>query len=93
MISAVTSSYQSMVIGAGNAMLNLIISILDGVVCKVGLSLLFVNVIWRVTAQSNWFMTATGYFWGTSLSRALPAVICMIYFYSGAWKKKNLLGT
>ena len=93
MISAVTSSYQSMVIGAGNAMLNLIISILDGVVCKVGLSLLFVNVIWRVTAQSNWFMTATGYFWGTSLSRVLPAVLCMIYFYSGAWKKKNLLGT
>lgn len=91
MVSAVTSSYQSMVIGAGNATLNFVIGILDGVVCKIGLSLLFVNVIWHVTAESDWFMTTMGYFWGTGLSRVLPAIICMIYFYSGAWKKKNLL--
>ena len=92
MVSAVTSSYQSMVIGAGNATLNFVIGILDGVVCKIGLSLLFVNVIFKVTAETDWFMTTMGYFWGTGLSRVLPAVVCMIYFYSGAWKKKTLVG-
>lgn len=91
MVSSVTSSYQAMVIGAGNATLNFIIGILDGVVCKIGLSVLFVNVIFRVTAESDWFMTTMGYFWGTGLSRVLPAVVCMIYFYSGVWKKKNLV--
>lgn len=91
MVSAVTSSYQSMVIGAGNAGLNFLIGILDGVLCKIGLSVLFVNVIFKVTAQTDWFMTTMGYFWGTGLSRVLPAVVCMAYFYSGVWKKKNLL--
>ena len=91
MVSAVTSSYQSMVIGAGNATLNFIIGILDGVVCKIGLSVLFVNVIFKVTAESDWFMTTMVYFWGTGLSRVLPAVVCMIYFYSGTWKKKSLV--
>lgn len=90
-VSAVTSSHQSMVIGSGNAGLNFVIGILDGVVCKVGLSLVFVNVIFKVSPETDWFMTALGYFWGTGLSRVLPAVVCMIYFYSGSWKKRSLL--
>ena len=72
-------------------MLNFIIGILDRVVCKIGLSLLFVNVIFKVTAESDWFMTTMGYFWGTGLSRVLPAIVCMVYFYTGAWKKKTLI--
>ncbi len=91
LVSAVTSSYQSMVIGAGNAMLNFAIGILDAIICKIGLSMLFVYVIWRVTPQSDWMKTALGYFWGTGLSRVLPAILCMIYFYSGVWKKNTLL--
>jgi putative MATE family efflux protein len=91
MVSAITSSHQSMVIGSGAAALNFVIGILDGVVCKIGLSLLFVNVIFKVNAQTDWFTTALGYFWGTGLSRVLPAIVCMIYFYSGSWKKKALL--
>ncbi|MCD8126892.1 MAG: hypothetical protein LUD82_05315 [Clostridiales bacterium] len=90
-VSSITSSYQSMVIGSGNATLNFIIGILDGVVCKVGLSLLFVNVIFQVTAETDWATTALGYFWGTGLSRALPALVCIVYFYSGRWKKRSLL--
>ncbi|MBD5085695.1 MAG: MATE family efflux transporter [Clostridiales bacterium] len=81
-VSAVVSSYQSMVVGSGNAALNFIIGILDGVVCKIGLSILFATV---------WSMGVYGYFWGTALSRILPAAACMAYFYSGKWKGATLL--
>ena len=91
LVSAVTSSFQSMVIGSGNAVLNFVIGILDGVVCKVGLSLLFVYVIFQVTPETDWFMTTLGYFWGTGLSRVLPALVCMAYFFSGRWKNRSLV--
>lgn len=91
LVSAVTSSFQSMVIGSGNATLNFVIGILDGVVCKVGLSLVIVHVIFQVTPETDWMKTALGYFWGTGLSRVLPAVVCMVYFFSGKWKKRSLL--
>lgn len=90
-VSAVTSSFQSMVIGSGNAALNFVIGILDGVVCKVGLSLLFVYVIFQVTPETDWFMTTLGYFWGTGLSRVLPAFVCIAYFFSGKWKNLSLV--
>lgn len=82
LLSAITSSFQSMVIGCGNASLNFVIGILDGVVCKIGLSLLFANVMG---------MGALGYVWGTSLSRALPGLLCFGYFISGKWKERKLL--
>ena len=91
LVSAVTSSFQSMVIGSGNAALNFVIGILDGVVCKVGLSLLFVYVIFQVTPETDWFMTTLGYFWGTGLSRVLPACVCIGYFFSGRWKNRSLV--
>ena len=90
-VSAVTSSFQSMVIGSGNATLNFVIGILDGVICKVGLSLLFVYAIFQVTPETDWFMTTLGYFWGTGLSRVLPALVCMAYFFSGRWKNRSLV--
>ncbi len=91
LVSAVTSSFQSMVIGSGNAALNFVIGILDGVICKVGLSLLFVYVIFQVTPETDWFMTTLGYFWGTGLSRVLPAFVCMVYFFSGRWRNRSLV--
>lgn len=91
LVSAVTSSFQSMVIGSGNAVLNFVIGILDGVVCKVGLSLVFVYVVFQVTPETDWYMTTLGYFWGTGLSRVLPAFVCMAYFFSGRWKRRSLV--
>lgn len=82
LVTACINAYQAMVVGSGNAPLNFAIGILDGVVCKIGLSLLFVNVF---------NMRELGYFWGTALSRVLPLCICMIYFYSGKWKTARLL--
>jgi putative MATE family efflux protein len=80
--SAVTSSFQSMVIGCGNAALNFILGLLDGVVCKIGLGLLFGIVMG---------MGAVGYFWGTALSRLIPGIIVILYFLSGKWAERKLL--
>lgn len=80
--ASVTSSFQCMVIGAGNASLNFIVGILDGVVCKIGFSLLLVNLT---------DLGVFSYFWGTSLSRILSGMICISYFLSERWKEEKLL--
>jgi putative MATE family efflux protein len=81
-ISAAISAFQAMVIGSANSSLNFVIGILDGVVCKIGLSLIFAYPL---------VMGAYGYFWGTALSRAMPLMICMFYYFSGMWKKRKLM--
>ncbi len=80
--SAVVSPFQSMVIGCGFASMNFAIGVLDGVVCKIGFSLLFANVMG---------MGVYGYFWAIGFSRALPALICFVYFISGKWRERGLL--
>ena len=80
--SAVTSSFQCAVIGAGNAMLNFVIGFMDGIICKIGFSLIFDILLgWGVYS----------YFWGTAISRVIPGIICIAYFYSGRWKKRKLI--
>lgn len=81
-LSALTNSFQAMITGCGAANLNFAVGILDGVVCKIGLSLLFAGLL---------NMGSDGYFWAISLSRALPGVICVAYYYSGLWKNKILV--
>ncbi len=80
--SAVVTAFQSIVIGSGFATMNFAIGILDGVICKIGLSILFANVMG---------MGVIGYFLAIGFSRALPAVICFLFFISGIWKKRKLL--
>jgi Na+-driven multidrug efflux pump len=81
-VSAAISAFQAMVIGSGNSVLNFVIGILDGVICKIGLSIIFANIM---------DMGAYGYFWGITLSRTLPCLICMFYFFSGMWNRRKLL--
>ncbi len=80
--SAFVTAFQAMVIGSGFASMNFAIGILDGVVCKIGLSILFANVLG---------MGVLGYFWAAGFSRALPGLICFIFYLSGAWKRRRLL--
>lgn len=82
LLSAIVCSFQAMIVGCGNAAMNLLVGLLDGIVCKVGISLLL---------TAGFGMGANGYFIGTAWSRALPAVICMIYYFSGRWKTRKLL--
>lgn len=80
--SAMIAAFQAMVIGSGNASLNFAVGILDGIVCKIGLSLLFANVM---------NMGYRGFFLGTAWSRAIPTLVCFAYFISGRWKNRRLL--
>lgn len=80
--SATVGSFQAMVTGCGFVSLGFAIGILDGVVCKVGLSMLFVYVF---------DMGYLGLFWGVACSRILPAILCGAYYFSGKWKTRKLL--
>jgi len=82
-ISAITGSFQAMVTGCGFVTLGFAIGVLDGLICKIGLSMLFVYVF---------DMGYLGLFWGVALSRLLPAFINVGYFLSGKWKTRKLLG-
>ena len=81
-MSAITGTFQAMVTGCGFVSLGFLIGILDGVVCRIGFSLLFVNVFNQ---------GAYGYWWGTAFARTLPGLLCFAYFMSGKWKTRKLL--
>ncbi len=80
--SAFTGSFQSMVTGCGFVELGFAIGIMDGLVCKIGLSWLFMNVFQ---------MGYLGLWWGVACSRILPGCISLVYFLSGKWKARKLL--
>lgn len=80
--SAITGSFQAMVTGCGFVELGFVLGILDGVICKIGLSLLFMNVF---------HMGYLGLWWGVACSRILPGCICIAYYLSGKWKTRKLL--
>lgn len=80
--SAVTGSFQAMVTGCGFVELGFVLGILDGVICKIGLSLLFINVFQ---------MGYLGLWWGVACSRILPGCIVVGYYISGKWKTRKLL--
>lgn len=80
--SGFVGAFQSMVTGCGFVELGFAIGLLDGVVCKIGFSLIFLNLM-NVGQTSFW--------WGTAVSRYLPGVLCMVYFLSGKWKTRKML--
>lgn len=81
-LSAFTSTQQAMVLGSGYAKLNFIIGIVDGVICKIGLGVLFAYVL---------KMGFVGFWWGTAFSRLIPGLMCLFYMLSGKWKTRKLL--
>ncbi len=68
--------------GIGNARLNLIIGLMDGVVARIGLCLLFERVL---------DMGMYGILLGYSLATYVTALPSAAYFFSGVWKKRKLL--
>ena len=77
-----TGSFQAMVTGCGFVELGFFLGLLDGVICKIGLSLLFMSVF---------HMGYIGIWWGVACSRILPGCICVGYYVSGRWKTRKLL--
>ena len=80
--SAITGSFQAMVTGSGFVELGFIIGILDGLVCKIGFSILFMSVF---------NLGYVGIWWGVSISRILPGMISIVYFFSNKWQTRKLL--
>lgn len=68
--------------GIGNARLNLIIGLMDGVIARIGLCLLFERAL---------EMGMYGVLLGYSLATYVTAIPSAIYFFSGIWKKRRLL--
>ncbi len=77
-----TGSFQAMVTGSGFVSLGFLLGVMDGVVCRIGFSLLFLCVF---------DAGVTSFFWGTAFSRTIPGLICLGYFISGKWKTRKLL--
>lgn len=78
-ICTMTAPY-AVVDGVGNALLGLIISILDGVVARIGLCVLLGGAI-----------GLDGYWWGNALAGFVTTLMAGVYYYSGLWKKRKLL--
>ncbi|MBR4575865.1 MAG: MATE family efflux transporter [Clostridia bacterium] len=64
--------------GSGNSRLNLAVALLDGVACRIGLSILLGVVF-------SWGIT--GFWYGNAISGCVPFVIGLAYLLSGRWKR------
>ena len=67
--------------GIGNARMSFIVGIIDGVVARVGLAMLF-GLVFEMGIMGFWL--------GDICASFMPFVICGIYFWSGKWKKSGL---
>lgn len=81
-VAAFCNTFKSLVTGAGEVTLGMFVGILDGVICRIGISLFCVKVL---------DLGAVGFFWGTALCQLIPGFVCLGYFLSGKWKTKKLL--
>ncbi len=67
--------------GIGNAKMGFIVGLIDGVVARVGLAMLFGLVF---------DMGIMGFWLGDICASFMPFLICGVYFWSGMWKKSGL---
>lgn len=68
--------------GVGNVRLNFIIAMADGVVARIGLSLLL---------AVTFGMGLYGYWWGSALAGFVSTIAAWIYFFFGRWQNRKLL--
>lgn len=76
---SMTAPY-AVVDGVGNAMLGLVISLLDGVVARIGLCILLGQT-----------MGLTGFWLGNALAGFVTTIMAGVYYYSGRWKNRQPL--
>ena len=64
--------------GSGNSFLNLMVALLDGIFCRIGLSLLLGIILgWGIR----------GFWYGNALSGLVPFLIGSVFLFSGRWKR------
>lgn len=80
--AALLGPFQAMVSGSGYAFFDFVLGMMDGVVCRIGLSALYAFAMG---------MGVTGFFLGNATARIIPGFLAMAYFLSGRWEKRKLL--
>lgn len=65
--------------GSGNSTLNLLVALLDGIVSRIGLSLLLGEVLG---------LGIMGFWYGNAISGTVPFFIGSVYLLSGSWKNR-----
>ncbi|MBO5993838.1 MAG: MATE family efflux transporter [Acidaminococcaceae bacterium] len=73
------SGSNALINGCGNSRVNFITAILDGIVLRLGLSVLFGLVL---------DMKYLGFWMGDALANFTPLWVGMLFYHSGAWKKR-----
>jgi Na+-driven multidrug efflux pump len=68
--------------GVGFTTLNLVIALLDGVIGRIGLSILLGHVL-------NWGVE--GFWWGNALAAYISVFMGIGYYLLGHWEKRELL--
>lgn len=68
--------------GVGFTSLNLLIALLDGVIARIGLSILLGDVM-------GWGLS--GYWWGHAIAGYVSVILGFAYFFLGTWKKRSTL--
>ena len=76
---AARSPFFALINGSGNARLNLIVGLLDGVICRVGLAMLMGLVL---------DMGIMGFWLGNAFAGYMPFLIGGVYFLTGRWKRR-----
>ena len=70
----------AMINGSGNSRMNLAVALLDGVACRIGLSVLLgITFAWGIT----------GFWYGNAISGCVPFLVGLTYLLSGRWKLQS----
>ena len=79
---ALRSPFFALINGSGNAKLNLVVGLLDGVICRIGMAVLLGLVL---------DMGIMGFWLGNAIAGYMPFVIGGIFYLSGKWKTNKLI--
>jgi len=79
---AFMSPFNAVINGTGFALLSFVIAIVDGVVSRIGLSLLL-GITFNMGIEGFWY--------GSALASYMTGIIGCIYYFSGKWKSRKLL--
>lgn len=79
---ATRATAMSLINGIGNSRLSLVTGLVDGIVARIGLSLLM-----GITMG----MGITGFWWGNHLAGQVFGVVGVVYYLWGKWEKRKLL--
>ena len=82
MFGGLMGPYNAVITGDGNAALGFVTGMLDGVILRIGISVVLAKVF---------DMGVIGYFYGSAFARTAPTIIAIVYFYSNHWQKRKLL--